>query len=415
MHIGTQLTIATWSLTALSLLLVLLRLYTRIRIVRLLSSEDHMYWVSFLFLLAYASTLQIAVFNGLGTDFWSLTFAQSSDAIFWTYVANSFAILGNALAKMSMGLFLLRVVQVRWHKVALWTLVGITGGSSVALTVMLWCQTTPARMAWDPIRTPGKWNIQIQPMSVGLGVWSSAVDFFFAVFPWLVIWSLKMPQRDKIMLAGGMSLGVIAGVCGIIRTVVLARLDVFNYTRKHSAHCFTGPLLLEGLQPLTRPLPVNFVPYFGWAGAEIAVSMVCLGIPTLRPLYMKARGMTIGYGSRNPTLPSFQMCERKPPDGTGLDTLQSDLKPRGDMGHESHGDIIIAMEPGERSSRGEVTRPASAHMVMGSATRGGHSASQNDSVEEILGLYGRAGSPAVSNTWPRYQPRAPQPQWPLKD
>ncbi len=65
-----------------------------------------------------------------------------------------------------------------------------------------------------------------------LAVWSSICDFFFAIFPWLFIWSLRMPKRDKIMLAGGMSLGVIAGVCGIIRTVVLARLDVYNYTRK---------------------------------------------------------------------------------------------------------------------------------------------------------------------------------------
>jgi len=39
-------------------------------------------------------------------------------------------------------------------------------------------------------------------------VWSSCCDFFFAIFPWLFIWSLRMPQREKIMLASGMSLGV---------------------------------------------------------------------------------------------------------------------------------------------------------------------------------------------------------------
>lgn len=40
-------------------------------------------------------------------------------------------------------------------------------------------------------------------------VWSSICDFFFAIFPWLFIWSLRMSRREKIMLAGGMSVGVV--------------------------------------------------------------------------------------------------------------------------------------------------------------------------------------------------------------
>jgi hypothetical protein len=165
--------------------------------------------------------------HGLGQNFWQLSPGDSSDAIFWTYVANSFAITGNAMAKLSMGLFLLRVVQVKWHKIALWTAVVITVTTSIALTIMLWNQSSPRKASWDPLRTPGKWNFKIQPLSVGLGgnltwrsvdhgsylltfilVWSSVCDFFFAIFPWLIIWSLRMSPREKIMLASGMSLGV---------------------------------------------------------------------------------------------------------------------------------------------------------------------------------------------------------------
>ncbi len=69
-----------------------------------------------------------------------------------------------------------------------------------------------------------------------------------------------------------------------------------------------------------RPNPTtdNFATYFVWAGAEIAVAMVCLGIPTLRPLYLKQRGLSIGYGDRahthhsDPGLPQFTMCDQKP-------------------------------------------------------------------------------------------------------
>ncbi|KAI0133451.1 hypothetical protein BJ170DRAFT_163269 [Xylariales sp. AK1849] len=290
MNPGIQLACAMWTMAALSLALVILRLYTRVRIVKFVGIEDHLYAWTGIFLLCFTIFIQVAVHYGLGQSFWSLSIATSSDAIFWTYVANSFAITGNAMAKLSMGMFLLRVVQVRWHKIALWVLVFVTCATSGALTIMLWNQTTPIKASWDPLRTPGRWNIQIQPMSVGLGVWSSICDFFFAIFPWLFIWSLRMSQKEKIMLAGGMSLGVIAGACGIVRTVVLARLDVFNYT-------------------------LNFVPYFAWAGAEIAVAMACIGIPTLRPLYLKTRGMSSAYGRRGQSqpseLPQFTMIEKK--------------------------------------------------------------------------------------------------------
>lgn len=122
-----------------------------------------------MFLLGFTVFIQISVHYGLGRDFWTLSIADSSDAIFWTYVANSFAVIGNAMAKLSMGLFLLRVVQVKWHKVALLFAVAVTVTTSCVLVVMLWNQTTPIKASWDPLRTPGKWNFKIQPLSVGLG------------------------------------------------------------------------------------------------------------------------------------------------------------------------------------------------------------------------------------------------------
>ncbi|KAI1446006.1 hypothetical protein F5Y02DRAFT_87288 [Annulohypoxylon stygium] len=291
MHPGHQLSCAMWAMATLSLVLVALRLYTRIKIVKFVGAEDHMYAWTGVFLLLFAIFIQVSVHYGLGQNFWKLSIDDSSNAIFWTYVANSFAITGNSMAKLSMGLFLLRVVQVRWHKIALWVAVVITTTTSTALTIMLWNQTTPTKASWDPLRTPGTWNIRIQPMSVGLGVWSSICDFFFAIFPWLLIQSLHMSRRDKFMLAGGMSLGVIAGACGITRTVVLSRLDVFNYT-------------------------LNFVPYFAWAGAEIAVAMICLGIPTLRPLYLKTKGFASAYSnncqnSRADEIPRFSTYESR--------------------------------------------------------------------------------------------------------
>lgn len=208
MPLGTQVTVAVWAMTGLSLAMVGLRLYTRLRIVKFVGTEDYLFGLTGLFLLAFAATLHVSVHYGLGSSLWGLSLDNTSNAIFWSYVANTFAVTGNAMAKLSMGFFLLRVVQVRAQKAALWILIIVTAGTSIALAVMLWNQTTPRKASWDPLRTPGVWNIQIQPMSIGLGGWSSACDFFFSIFPWMFIWSLRMPRREKIMLASSMSLGV---------------------------------------------------------------------------------------------------------------------------------------------------------------------------------------------------------------
>ncbi len=169
MQPGIALACAMWAMTLVSLVLVVLRVFTRVRIVKFVGAEDHMYAWTGAFLLVFTCAIQVAVHYGLGQSFWTLSADDSSNAIFWTYVANTFAITGNAMAKLSMGLFLLRVVQLRWHIVSLWVLVVVTVGTSAALVVMLWNQTTPVRASWDVLRTPGTWNIQIQPLSVGLG------------------------------------------------------------------------------------------------------------------------------------------------------------------------------------------------------------------------------------------------------
>lgn len=60
MHPGIQLAVAMWSLTGLSLLLVGLRLYTRIRIVKFVGAEDYMYlWTG----VSYSLVVMVAITN----------------------------------------------------------------------------------------------------------------------------------------------------------------------------------------------------------------------------------------------------------------------------------------------------------------------------------------------------------------
>lgn len=80
---------------------------------------------------------------------------------------------------------------------------------------------------------------------------------------------LNMKRKEKITIACGLSLGVFAGACSIIRTIELQSLSSMeNYVYD------TSSMLL-------------------WSSSEVCLTIVCACIPVLRPLYVR-----IAYGSR---------------------------------------------------------------------------------------------------------------------
>ncbi|KAK7755354.1 hypothetical protein SLS62_002580 [Diatrype stigma] len=94
------------------------------------------------------------------------------------------------------------------------------------------------------------------------------MDFAFAIFPWFIIWDLNMKRKEKITVACGLSLGIFAGVCGIVRTVALNGLNAQEYIYD------TVDMLI-------------------WSATESLTTLICSSIPVLRPLYAR-----IKYGSK---------------------------------------------------------------------------------------------------------------------
>jgi hypothetical protein len=95
------------------------------------------------------------------------------------------------------------------------------------------------------------------------------MDFVLAILPWHVVMGLNMRRKEKITIACGLSLGVVAGACSVVRTIELKSLaSMNNYVYD------TAPMLL-------------------WSSSEICLTVICACIPVLRPLYVR-----IAYGSR---------------------------------------------------------------------------------------------------------------------
>ncbi|KAB8236693.1 uncharacterized protein BDW43DRAFT_308370 [Aspergillus alliaceus] len=289
-----------WVMVFISFIFVPLRLYTRIFVLKALGLDDHVFNLGWVCLLLYTIFTTIAGKHGFGQPITNLEMDEAVQAVYMEMVGQTFAVLGMAIAKLSLGIFLLRIVVKRWHRVSIWISMVSLSLVSVLTAIIFWTQRLPSNSIYDP-RVPGRTVVSVTPFSVLLGSWCAAVDFYFAILPWIFIWELNMKFKEKMTIAISLSLGFIAGICGIIRTIDLGGLSSANYTED------TVPLII-------------------WSAVELAATLICVGIPTVRPLYRRivhgssAKESHEGYkqqderssgsGSGNRGKPTFSMPMR---------------------------------------------------------------------------------------------------------
>ncbi|KAJ5226692.1 uncharacterized protein N7469_006698 [Penicillium citrinum] len=264
---GVRAVAVMWFMTFLSLIFVPLRMYTRIYIVKAVGIDDHVYNLAWVFLLLYTVFLTIAGMFGFGQPIADLPTDSAVKAVYYEMIGQTFAVLGMAIAKLSLGIFLLRIVVKQWHRISIWISMVSLSIVSVMTAIIFWIQRLPSEAIYDP-RVKGRTIVIVTPFSILLGSWCAAVDFYFALLPWIFIWNLNMKLKEKMSIAISLSLGFIACACGVVRTIDLGGLSSSNYTED------TVDLII-------------------WSAVELAVTLICVGIPTVRPLYR-----TIVHGSK---------------------------------------------------------------------------------------------------------------------
>ncbi|KAK4184627.1 hypothetical protein QBC35DRAFT_46590 [Podospora australis] len=253
-----------WFMCALVFMFLLLRLYTRIVCLASYGLDDHIYIVAFVFLLIFTIFTHLAGTVGFGQ-----TMEEIGDldlvvkATLYECIGQGFAIVGMAIAKASLGTFLLRLVTVFWHRVVIFAAMGLVTAASIAQVLCFWLSCVPLNYVYDR-RIPGGYcPIDTRPTSYILCISTILVDFFFAIFPWIIVWPLQMAKREKFTIAGSMSLGLIAAAAGIVRTFEVKGLYTPSYLK-------------------------DSVGLIVWSSAEMAITLICIGIPVCRPLYKRA-------------------------------------------------------------------------------------------------------------------------------
>ncbi|KAG4033231.1 hypothetical protein MFRU_005g02440 [Monilinia fructicola] len=262
---GQQLLGVLWMEVVLSLLFISLRLYTRKFIGGAPGIDDYLLIISWGLMTAFAACISRSVAFGMGTHASELDLEDNSHGILWLLIGQFVISLSMGVSKCAVAVFLIRIVNRLWHKVLLYFWMVTIMVLSLLLAIAVFLQCTPVQSIWDP-RIEGTCTLSLTIIAKVMCSWSAAMDFFLAAFPWAVIWNLNMKRKEKITICVSLSLGIIAGLCGIVRTTTLDALgetDDYLYAVSDSVM---------------------------WTMSELTATIICVSIPALRPLYNRLTG-----------------------------------------------------------------------------------------------------------------------------
>ncbi|OCK85025.1 hypothetical protein K432DRAFT_439566 [Lepidopterella palustris CBS 459.81] len=234
----------------IGLIFVSLRIWARLRLLSGMRLDDYMLFIS-----------QVR-FEGLGQHSWELAHEHTVQANKLITIAISFIALALATSKASVAFFLLLIVIEKWHKITLWIATIALSVECIFNFIAFYVQCTPVEAIWNT-SLPHVCHINITVAGIVLASCGTFLDFFFAALPWYFLRNLHMKRKEKLTINLSLSAGVFAGICGAIRvtkaTALSAKSD-FQYK--------VVPLLL-------------------WSTTELTVTIVCVCLPTMLPLWRR--------------------------------------------------------------------------------------------------------------------------------
>lgn len=250
----------------LSGLFIGLRWFTRRFIRGDVGPDDYVLWATWVFQVLFAVFFLISSLYGFGQhnvdlDGYNVMMATKVELMGQFSVS-----LAMGSSKAAVALLLLRIINVFWQKCVLWFWIFSMMFLSILLAVACFAQCTPVESLWNPAVPVVACPLNLTNIAFVMCSWSAAMDFFLAFFPWYILWKLNMKRKDKITICVSLSLGVFAGACGIVRTTglgVLSQTADYLYATADSVM---------------------------WTSSELCITIICVSIPSLRPLWQRFTG-----------------------------------------------------------------------------------------------------------------------------
>ncbi|CAF3456131.1 unnamed protein product [Fusarium graminearum] len=253
-----------WSLLLVSFVFVVLRMYTRVYVIKSFGADDRMYNLAFFFLLMNTVLMTIGAQYGLGQNLMDILEEEPDHlplSLLYEAASQTFAIIAMSIAKWSLGLFLLRLVKEKWHKIAIWCMMALS--LRVPSTVLRGAKLDNSLrgrrllLRWVPLFVhprvtdeDERENGYSNKSQLGCHCWT--------------IWNQAYSRGSR--------------------------------TQKPESH---QQVSLHDSRLSTNMYQEDPIGLIVWTAAEITVTMICIAIPVCRPLYKKCFTKWTSRGSSN--------------------------------------------------------------------------------------------------------------------
>ncbi|KAF4634265.1 hypothetical protein G7Y89_g3845 [Cudoniella acicularis] len=260
--------------TALALIAIIMRIFTRAVIVKRLGWDDWLMSGAMVFSLAFLGTVILQIKYGLGQPVNLATLQPFLASLFSTVPCYNMA---QTLYKLSITVQSYRLFSTpNGQKIMKFMMFWITvcGIMSVSGSIF-YCG--PVAKAWDD--SISGWCVDRTALNYSISGFNIVNDLALLLIPTSFLLKLQVPQKQRIVLISVFACGFLVTIVSVIRLKAL-------YTN------LSGPIELQ---------PVTGVDIALWSGLEINVAIICCSVPALKALVSKIlKGTLSGYsGSSN--------------------------------------------------------------------------------------------------------------------
>lgn len=204
----------SWSFGSVAILVVGVRLYTRIFALRRAGWDDFFIALALASAVVCSALAQVGVYYGLGRH---INEIHNPDwrmkAFKYTVIAPNFSVVSTTSGKISVTVFLLRLMGQaataprRWFLYILMVLCVLWNILAI-IAIIGFCR--PAARIWNP-KVPGKcFSLRFQLIAgTSQAAFNAFNDLALAVFPAFIFWRVHLPTKMKVAIVAVMGAGVL--------------------------------------------------------------------------------------------------------------------------------------------------------------------------------------------------------------
>jgi len=278
---GPLILTTTSTITAITFLFVVARVYSRILSVGKLAVDDFIVIFCNILSFIYVGLASLAIRNGGGRHAATLTPEQITSAVYYTVISFVPGVSSFVIPKLAVVILLAKLLNPgAAHKAIMWAISALYLGLGVGMLIINFVQCNPPAAQWGGAEGTC-WDRKITvDYAIALGVTSTVFDFYLAIYPTIVLWRLQMNMKKKIALSAALGFGYCAGAVTIYK-------------------CTTLPGLLT-LQDFTYAVDDVVL----WTNIEANFVLIGACIPTMFPLVKKLFGSSALGGDSSAKKPT---------------------------------------------------------------------------------------------------------------